>query len=178
MTLTGLMNNLEESKSNLEAHELLDRFEFLHDEVDELKDLRRAILDKDLSSIFRLVGSITRSKLLYEELRKAVIEDNEHAIFRCAKANEIKKVVLDDNLHSLYRVFDKFKKTNITTGLRRCTNEDIWFDPDCLSRGQIKSKLWLINELKNLDLDEFVDSNMSQLFPDLVENYNTYKNDL
>lgn len=31
--------------------------------------------------------------------------------------------------------------------------------------------------LKNLDLDEFVDSNMSQLFPDLVENYNTYKND-
>ena len=27
MTLTGLMNNLEESKSNLEAHELLDRFE-------------------------------------------------------------------------------------------------------------------------------------------------------
>ena len=31
--------------------------------------------------------------------------------------------------------------------------------------------------LKNLDLDGFIDSNMSELFPDLVENYNTYKNE-
>ena len=110
MTLTGLMNNLEESKSNLEAHELLDRFEFLHDEVDELKDLRRAILDKDLSSIFRLVGSITRSKLLYEELRKAVIETNVHSLFRVLEVldknefDELRKAVLEKNLHAIFRV--------------------------------------------------------------------------
>ena len=52
MTLAGLSNSSTKSKSHLEVHELLDRFELLYDNVSELKDLRRAILDKDLSSIF------------------------------------------------------------------------------------------------------------------------------
>lgn len=112
----------------------------------DVEEFRKAVLELNLHSIFRILDN-------NEDLRKAVVEKNEHAIFRCAKAEEIKKVVLDDNIHSLYRLFDTYKKTNITAGLRRCTNEDIWFDSDCLSRGQVKSKIWLINELKKLDMD-------------------------
>lgn len=112
----------------------------------DIEDLRKAVLELNLHSLFRLVD-------VDDDLRKAIVENNEHAIFRVANAAEIKKVVLDDNMHSLFRVFDDFKKTNLTKGLRRCLNEDIWFDKDCLSRGQIRSKLWLINELKNVNLD-------------------------
>ena len=53
MTLAGLNNSSTKSKSHLETHELLDRFELLYDNIEELKDLRRAVIDEDLSSIFR-----------------------------------------------------------------------------------------------------------------------------
>ena len=75
MTLAGLSNSSTKSKSHLEVHELLDRFELLYDDVSELKDLRRAILDKDLSSIFRL--SKNYDGYLIDELRKSVLEENE-----------------------------------------------------------------------------------------------------
>ena len=37
MTLAGLSNSSTKSKSHLEVHELLDRFELLYDNLDELK---------------------------------------------------------------------------------------------------------------------------------------------
>jgi len=56
------------------------------DNVDELKDLRRAVLDQDLSSIFRLIGTNTKTRHLFNELRKAVLEKNLHSIFRVIQA--------------------------------------------------------------------------------------------
>jgi hypothetical protein len=32
-------------------------------------------------------------------------------------------------------------------------NEDVSFDEDCLSRGQLRSKIWLTNELKKIGID-------------------------
>ena len=86
MTLAGLSNSSTKSKSHLETHELLDRFELLYDDIDELKDFRRAVLDQDLSSIFRLIGTNTKTRHLFNELRKAVLEKNIHAIFRVIQA--------------------------------------------------------------------------------------------
>ena len=34
--------------------------------------------------------------------------------------------------------------------MRKLKNDDT-FDKDCISRGQLKSKLWLINELQKID---------------------------
>lgn len=105
-----MSNSSTKSKSHLETYELLDRFELLYENVDELKDLRRAVLDQDLSSIFRLVGSITRSRMLYDELRKAVLETNLHSLFRVlaildkSEFEELRKAVLEKNIHSLFRV--------------------------------------------------------------------------
>ena len=88
MILDGSNNSSTKSKSHLETHELLDRFELLYDNIDELKDLRRAILDEDLSSIFRLAGKITGSQDIFDEFRKAVLEKNVHSIFRVLESIE------------------------------------------------------------------------------------------
>ena len=51
----------------MQTFELLDRFELLYPTNSKLADLRRAYIDKDLSSIFRLLNAD-------EELRKAIVE--------------------------------------------------------------------------------------------------------
>ena len=113
-----MSNSSTKSKSHLETYELLDRFELLYENVDELKDLRRSILDQDLSSIFRLVGTVTRSRLLYDELRKAVIETNLHSVFRVLETldkkdfEELRKAVLEKNIHSLFRVMISLSDNN------------------------------------------------------------------
>ena len=80
--------------------EILDRIELLHTTNSDVADLRRACIDNDINSIFRLL----------------------------------------ENLSDSY----------IITALKHLHN-DSKFNSDCLSRGQIKSKTWLINELKKID---------------------------
>ena len=96
-----------ESKSEIPSHVLLDRFEILYPNVSRIADLRRAVIDQDLSSIFRLCDE-------NEELRKAVIEENPHSIFRvlgeskCKIDNltDIRKTVVEKNLNSLFRLLE------------------------------------------------------------------------
>ena len=52
MTLDGSNNSPNKIPNRSETHELLDRFELLYDNVDELKDLRRAVLDPRFVYIF------------------------------------------------------------------------------------------------------------------------------
>jgi len=194
----------------MEPHELLDRFELLYPENKEIADLRRAYIDKDLSSIFRLINS-------NEELRKAVIEKNLHSIFRILDNEELRKAVIEENLHSIFRIVDSYNtedlrkavteknlhsifrltksdddfrsavtEENLYSIFRLCKDEELrkfilednmyklWpvleryvstafikafktihisktkIDDSCFSRGQLKSKLWLIQELKKL----------------------------
>jgi len=118
MTLVGLNSSLTKSKSHLEVHELLDRFELLYDDLDILKDLRRAVIDEDLSSIFRLAraslasvpGKLTQSAEIFDEFRKAVIENNFHAVFRVLEVlgktefDEFRKAILEKNIHAIFRI--------------------------------------------------------------------------
>ena len=72
--------------NNMYTHEILDRFELLYgDQIPILSDLRRAIIDEDISSIFRVAEEISSSGVTFDELRKAVIEENLHAMFRTLK---------------------------------------------------------------------------------------------
>ena len=66
MTLDGSNNSSTKSKSRLETHELLDRFELLYDNVDELKDLRRAVLDPRFIQVY-LIGTNTKTRHLFNE---------------------------------------------------------------------------------------------------------------
>jgi len=67
----------------METHEILDRYELLYNEtIPVLSDIRRVVVDEDLSSIFRIATNISEQKELIDEFRKAVMEKNPHAIFR------------------------------------------------------------------------------------------------
>jgi len=190
-------------KPTLLIHELLDRYELLYPEIDELADLRRAVIDRDLSSIFRLCGETDE----YEEIRKAVIEENLHSIFRLMEeypvsghSDDLRRAVVENNLYSLFRLFpeddevvntyrtaivnknlrsifrlignDNLRKliteenewklwpilegyidTQFTTAFKSFFVNDIEIDKDCFSRGQLQSKLWLIQELKKANVE-------------------------
>jgi hypothetical protein len=111
----------------LETYELLDRFEILYPEVTEFSDLRRAYNDEDLSSIFRLVTDATKE--------------------------DIRKLVMEDNTWSLWKLLAEYKDTQFVAAFKNFFVNNTEYDNDCFSRGQLQSKLWLVNELKKLDVD-------------------------
>ena len=65
---------------------------------------------------------------------------------------DLRRAFVDDDRNSLQRIIGNINPTEITNAVRMLEgNKD--FVEDSLSQGQIKSKLWLINELKKLKLD-------------------------
>lgn len=175
----------------LEIYELLDRYELLYPDNQNISDLRRAYIDKDLNSIFRLtdgheelrkavveknlhslfriLGDATvkgdaeelRKVMLEqnlhsvfrlvnnEELRKAVVEENLHSIFRFVYDEDMRKLLLEDNVWKLFPVLDRYTDTEFTSAFKRIVVNEVNIATDCFSRGQLKSKLWLVDELKN-----------------------------
>lgn len=111
----------------LETHELLDRFELLYATNSNLSDLRRSYIDTDLSSIFRLIT-----------------DDNKE---------DLRKLIMEDNSWSLWKLLNQYTDTQFVAAFKFFFVNNIKFDKDCFSRGQLESKLWLIKELKKLDLD-------------------------
>jgi hypothetical protein len=84
----------------LQTHEILDRYEILYPQNENLSNLRRAYVDKDLSSIFKLSTAD-------DDIRKAVLEKNLHSLFRLIDSPEdIRKAIVEKNLHSLFRLID------------------------------------------------------------------------
>jgi hypothetical protein len=212
---------------SLQLHEILDRYEILYPQIDELADLRRVAIDRDLSSIFRLCDE-------NEELRKAVVDGNLHSMFRILETldipnlEDIRKTVIEKNLHSLFRllgdsdqvwhiddlrravieenlyslfrlfseededihlyrtaivnknlrsifkllgnddlrkliideniyklwpILDSYVDTQFTSAFKSFMINDIDYDKDCFSRGQLQSKQWLVNELTKCDVE-------------------------
>ena len=77
-----------ESKSkSQEIVDLLDLFEYMYDGP---SDVRRLYNDNDPSSVLKIADN--------EELRKAVVEKNLHSIFRLVNASEdLRKAILEKN---------------------------------------------------------------------------------
>ena len=181
----------------METYKILDRFELLYPSDTRFADLRRAYIDRDLTSIFkicnaddelrkaiieknihsifrltedtRVIGTVEdfRKAVVeqnlhsifrmlppkFEDLRKAVTEDNLHSIFRLLDFEDLRKVILNDNQWSLYPILKEFNDTQFVDALKYMYIEEIEFDEDCLSRGQLQSKLWLVDELKKISVD-------------------------
>lgn len=121
MTLIGWRKDL------MQIHEILDRFELLYPNNSVIMDLRRAFIDKDLHSIFRIVTS-----------------DNKE---------DLRKLVNEENYQSLWRLLEMYCDTRLVVSLKHFYNENIPIAEDCLSRGQIQSKLWIVKELNKLDVN-------------------------
>jgi len=111
----------------LQTFELLDRFELLFPTKSKLADLRRSYIDKDLSSILRLVTDKNK-----EDLRKLIMEDN---------------------TWKLWPLLSEQINTQFIPAFKSFFVNDTNIDNDCFSRGQLKSKLWLVHELKKCNVD-------------------------
>lgn len=136
----------------LQTFELLDRFEILYPEITELSDIRRAYIDEDLSSIFRLANKFS-TELDIEDLRKAVLEQNLHSIFRLIDSEDLRKLVMEDNTWSLWKLLSKYTDTQFVPAFKNFFINNTNYDKDCFSRGQLQSKLWLVNEVKKLNIE-------------------------
>lgn len=111
----------------MKTHELLDRFEILFPTNSNVGDLRRTYIDKDLSSLFR------------------IITDN--------NKEDLRKLIMQDNTWKLWPLLDEVIDTQFTKAFKSFFVNEKQYDKDCFSRGQLKSKIWLINELKKVDKD-------------------------
>ena len=111
----------------MKTYELLDRFELLYPTNSKLSDLRRAYIDQDLSSIFR------------------IITDN--------NKDNLRKLIMEDNTWKLWPILDSYVDTHFVAAFKSffVNNTEIW--DDCFSRGQLQSKLWLVKELKKCDVE-------------------------
>ena len=63
---------------------------------------------------------------------------------------DLRKALISDDQYALFRLIQGQRETAFIEALRKLKNDDT-FDKDCISRGQLKSKLWLINELQKID---------------------------
>lgn len=150
----------------LQHSELLDRMEILYPNESRFTDLRRAYIDRDLSSLFRLFVNDYGDDA--DELRKAVMESNLHSIFRIFEdgldlehrdsqvdldLTDLRKFILEDNVWSLFRVLLDVVDTRIVSAIKSFHSDSTFWDKDALSQGQLRSKMWLINELKTLDVE-------------------------
>lgn len=146
----------------LKIHELLNRFEILYPS-DKISDLRRAYIDKDLSTIFRLIDGNKTATVLFnktasvniDELRKAVLEQNLYSIFRLTGQydTDLRKLILEDNMHSMWNLLSQIHDSSLFGAIKKLIQDGIEFNSDALSQGQLKSKKWLIDELSNVVTD-------------------------
>lgn len=146
-SLFKLVNNEEMRKAILEKN-IHSIFRVIDNQrcVGEVEDLRKAVVEENLHSLFRLLPGT-------DDLRKAVLDNNEHSMFRVLEQEDLKKLVLNDDIWSLFRILEQYTDSYFVKALKDLQTNNIEFDKDCLSRGQIKSKLWLVNVLENLDID-------------------------
>ena len=135
----------------LQTFELLDRFELLYPTKSKIADLRRAYIDKDFSSLFRLLPDSVSGDI--EDLRKAVIEQNIHSIFRLVDDEDLRKLILEDNTWKLWPILNRYVDTQFVAAFKSFFVNEVEIWDDCSSRGQLESKLWLIRELSELQLD-------------------------
>ena len=111
--------------------------------IDADEDLRKAVIEQNLHSIFRLVN-------VDEDLRKAVLENNLYSLGRIMPELSDEFSLLSDNYHALWRILEKNTGSKFVAPLKKLVDNPS-FDMDCMSRGQLESKKWLVDELKNIE---------------------------
>ena len=147
---------------------------------DNIEDLRKAVVEENIHSIWRIIfmniktktfleGLITDLKNIMinqnmislfnllpselEDYRKAILDDNLDATLNIIDHADIRKLLYADEKFAMFRLLEERTQSRLLYSLKDFHRLDIKFDKDCLSRGQIKSKMWLIHELKKLNKD-------------------------
>lgn len=66
--------------------------------------------------------------------------------------SDLRKTVLDDDKYALFRIIQKHTDSQLVEGLRKLKDDETFVE-DSFSRGQLESKLWVIQELKKLNVE-------------------------
>lgn len=122
-------------------------------EINPLEELRKAICNNNTNSIFRLMNLFYNENNKIEDMRKACLNHDLNSLFRIIDEEEIRKAVLHKNLWKIFDLIIKRTNSTLFIGLKRIFSKNLKINNSSLSRGQLRSKLWLVNELKNLQLD-------------------------
>ena len=125
---------------------LYSLFRLFPEDDEDINLYRTAIVNKNLRSIFKLLPA-------NEDIRRAITEENLHSLFRLLKNDDLRKLILENNLYKVWPLLEKYTNTQFTAAFKNFFINDIEIDNDCFSRGQLQSKLWLVDELEKLDLN-------------------------
>jgi hypothetical protein len=149
----------------LTREQLLDRMEILYPHDTRFADLRRAYIDRDPNSIHRSIINFHGDEI--DNLRIALRDDNWHKLFHLIDGSwkpefnprdemgsgDLRKFLLEDNTWSMYRLLLDLQDNQIVRTIKSCHASGTRFDNDSLSQGQLRSKMWLINAIKTLDIN-------------------------
>jgi len=141
--------NLDDFRKSVIEHNLSSIFRILESSIIDLdfnvSDFRKAVMNNNLRSIFRFFDC--------DDIRKAVIDKNLDCIFRIEPNETLRKLIFEDNYKVLWEILTENARTTFVQTLKFIYNNKIEFDYNSFSQGQIKSKIWLIKELKKLNLN-------------------------
>ena len=117
--------------------------------IDHLEDLRKATVNHDIKALFRLLPQEE-----YEDLRKAVIDKNIWSLFKLLdNSDQIKKIVLNQNMYATFEYLNTVTDSAFNQPLKKLITEQLDWNTDCFSRGQLQSKLWLVEELEKTKVE-------------------------
>lgn len=109
-------------------------------------DLRKSVLDQQINSLLRLYDDT-------QVLRKAVVDKDLKSILQLLDQKDLSKLILEDNRSSMYRVLGDITDNHFIRTLKKLEDSKIKFMQDCISRGQLRSKIWLVDQLEKIDVD-------------------------
>ena len=113
----------------MEIYELLNRFELLYEDINpDISNLRRAIIDNDLPSLFQILKKYEDEELI-ENIRSAVCDLNPWAFYKIYKNEDVldfKKFILNKNIWSLFKILQGSysDKDRIIEELRRTLSSE------------------------------------------------------
>ena len=152
----------------MEIYKLLDRFELLYeDTTPDISNLRRAIIDNDLPSLFQILKKYEDDELV-ENIRSAVCDLNPWAFYKIYKnedAEDFKKFILNKNIWSLFKTLQKLypKKEEILNDIKCIATTK--YDPTDMIHSvfRIITTDNNINDVKNIVCTDFEPKDM--LYP-------------
>ena len=151
-SITFNVDDLKNATVNKNISSLFKLFE-KYDNSDlsfHIDDLRKAISEKNLYSLFRLFPEDNEEIHVY---RTAIVNKNIRSIFKLLKNDDLRKLIVDDNNWKLWPILDRYVDTQFNSAFKNFFINNTKIDKDCFSRGQLESKLWLVQELQRQKID-------------------------
>lgn len=120
----------------ISINKILDRFILLYPCNEYISDLYKCYIEKKLYSAYKIINR-------HQQITK--IHSLEERSFK------LQRIIFNNDIDPLWDFLSEAVTTQFIPSLKYFNN-NFDFSDDFFSRGQIKSKLWLIDQLKKLDL--------------------------